>query len=235
MGLRFRGVLFDLFGTLVPVFSMPAHTEAIRRCAGCLHVPFEELRRRWNDPGAGRLRGRFPSIAANLAWAAEDAGYRASAAEIVRAEEAYESFTVAALQPLPGALDVLRWFRDRGARIGLVTNCAPDVPKLWRRTALANCFDACIFSCEVNVMKPSVEIYRMALVAISRSAEETLYVGDGSDQELSAARRSGLHPVLVRTDASRAYDARRPDREVWTGPEVPSIADLPALVTSWQA
>ena len=79
-------------------------------------------------------------------------------------------------------------------------------------------------------MKPEAAIYQAALDALDLVPGETLYVGDGSDEELSGASRCGMHPVLIAVDVSNTYDARRPDVEGWTGPVVRTLAQLPELL-----
>jgi hypothetical protein len=38
------GVLFDLFGTIVPPFRMREHKDAIRQCADCMGIDAEHYR-----------------------------------------------------------------------------------------------------------------------------------------------------------------------------------------------
>jgi hypothetical protein len=45
--MRCSGVLFDLFGTLIPPFRMCEHMDALRACAHTLGLSFEECHRYW--------------------------------------------------------------------------------------------------------------------------------------------------------------------------------------------
>ena len=59
--------------------------------------------------------------------------------------------------------------------MGLVTNCAPDIPEFWHRTAFARFFDHCAFSCRVRAAKAkSGKITGAALDSLGLSAAETL-------------------------------------------------------------
>jgi putative hydrolase of the HAD superfamily len=112
-----------------------------------------------------------------------------------------------------------------------VSNCAADMPRAWGTSAFAQYFDYCAFSCQVGAVKPDPAIYRAALDALSLPPEQTLYIGDGSDEELSGAARCGMQPVLITIDLSNTYDAQRQDVATWGGPVIQTLPELLALVT----
>jgi FMN phosphatase YigB (HAD superfamily) len=64
------------------------------------------------------------------------------------------------------------------------------------------------------------------LDALGLAPAETLYVDDGSDDELEGAARCGLTPVLVATDLSNTNDAHRPNIINWLGARVSNRAEL---------
>lgn len=142
----------------------------------------------------------------------------------------YKAFTIESLAPKPDAIDVLRGLRERGMRTALVTNCAPDVPVLWPSTVFADLFDVTIFSCQVGYMKPEKEIFELALDAVGVPAARAWFIGDGSDDELSAALSIGMTAVLVENDLTNTYDSHRHDVVGWTGPAVRRLRELLHLV-----
>jgi putative hydrolase of the HAD superfamily len=223
---RYSGVLFDLYGTLVPPFRMREHVEMIRQCAEQLGLPFEDCHRYWGQTFPQRMRGEFAGAADNFAWVLRQMDRRATRGALARAEAIYAQFAAEGLQPVAGAVEMLACLRSRGLRIGLVSNCAPDIPALWAQSVLAQYFDHCAFSCQVRAVKPEAAIYQAALDALGLAPGETLYVGDGSDEELSGAACCGMHPVLIAVDLSNTYDARHPDVEGWTGPVIRSLSEL---------
>ncbi len=228
--MRCSGVLFDLYGTLVTPFRMREHAQMIRECAQQLGLPFEECHRYWGETFPRRMRGEFASVADNFAWVLRQMHRQATGDALACAEAIHGRFAAEGLQPVAGAVEMLEGLRSRGLRIGLVSNCAPDVPVLWGQSVLASYFDHCAFSCQVGAMKPAAAIYRAALDALGLAPSETLYVGDGSDEELSGAARCGMHPVLIAVDLSNTYDAWRPDVEGWTGPVIRSLSELVGLL-----
>lgn len=136
------------------------------------------------------------------------------------------------LIPKKGAIEFLQWLRMRGIPTGLVSNCSPEVAKVWEHTSMASYFSYCAFSCRERVVKPDPEIYERTLQAIGSAPSRTLYIGDGSDNELTGASRCGMHAVLYLEDLSNTYDRQRADVDTWHGPTVGSFDELQTMLRS---
>lgn len=224
--MSFESVVFDLFGTLVRPFRRSEHALAMQKCAGILEIDFEECHRLWVESFAQRSVGEFGSIAENFAWIVRRTGGEPVEAILLRAAEQYAQFTVASLEPLEGVLDTLQQLRDCGLRVGLLTNCAPDVPEILPETPLGRCFDARVYSCEAKAAKPAREVYELVVRQLGVDPGRTLYVGDGSDGELAGAAAVGMHPVLVTPSLVDTYDAQRPEVAGWAGERIATIPDV---------
>jgi putative hydrolase of the HAD superfamily len=75
-------------------------------------------------------------------------------------------------------------------------------------------------------MKPDREIYELALRELQASASETLFVGDGANDELEGARVVGMTPVLVQPGVASQWDGL----ERWQGRRIASIPEVLELV-----
>ena len=53
--MKYRAVIFDLFGTLVDIFSWSEYQRVCQRMAAALDVPYEDFMRLWTGNSA-RLR-----------------------------------------------------------------------------------------------------------------------------------------------------------------------------------
>lgn len=230
--MRYSGVLFDLFGTLVAPFRMREHRKVIQECANLLDIHFDKCHQYWVETFPQRIRGDFTSIADNFDWIVRKIGQRATPIALMQAEETYEQFTIEGLKPVADALEILEWLKAREVRVGLVSNCSPDIVHVWGKSAFAKYFGYCAFSCRVGVIKPEPEIYCSALDALSLLPNETLYIGDGSDEELSGAARCGMQPVLISVDLSNTYDAQRKDVVTWKGPIIHSLKEIQSLLVA---
>ena len=86
---------------------------------------------------------------------------------------------------------------------------------MWDSTALAPLFDVAVLSFDVGMAKPDPRIYELATERLGVAANDCLYVGDGSDGELSGAAQAGMTAVLMRAPDDQADG----NREGWEGRE----------------
>jgi epoxide hydrolase-like predicted phosphatase len=98
-----------------------------------------------------------------------------------------------------------RNLRARGLRTALVTNNAREFAQGWRAMLpIAELFDAVIDSSEVGVRKPDPAIFSLALRELGGVAPEHAVFLDDFAGNVEAARRLGMHGVLVGNDPSDA-------------------------------
>ena len=96
---------------------------------------------------------------------------------------------------------------------------------MWDSTPLAPLFDVAVLSFDVGMVKPDPRIYELATERLGVGANDCLYVGDGSDGELSGAAQAGMTAVLIRAPDDQADS----NREGWKGTRIssiPSVLDL---------
>ena len=228
--MRFRAVVFDLFGTLVsefPVADWDAHLVEMGRILGVDPV---RLRAVWEQTAIERQTGRLGDIHQNVREIARRLGVAPGDDEIRRALAVRWKLYARYFRPLPGALEAVRAVRERGRRTALVSMCAPDAPEMWHRSPFAGLMDAEVFSCEAGLRKPDPAIYRLAVQRLGVAPSSCLYVGDGSYGELRGATEAGMTAVLVRDPAEAEGTSLRPGYEEWSGATMRSIAELPSVV-----
>src|SRR5258708_8922577 len=69
MSLRYKTIIFDLFGTLVDSFSMTAYKTAVTTMAGLLQVPHARFTYLWEDGTYHQLiGGGFSNIGETLSF-----------------------------------------------------------------------------------------------------------------------------------------------------------------------
>ena len=115
----------------------------------------------------------------------------------------------------PGILPMLSALKEKGIKIGLITNCFSEEAKLIRESELFPFFDAPCLSWEVGIRKPDPAIYYVCMEKLGIPVENCLYVGDGGSQELETARGLGMQAVQAtwyrKADFERLQAALRPD------------------------
>lgn len=98
--------------------------------------------------------------------------------------------------PYPDTRPTLRALRERGVRIGIVSNHAYDLRPFFRAHDLDRCIDAYAFSYEVGAPKPDPRIFHEACARLRVPATETLMVGDDAVSD-GGAVAAGLRVYLL--------------------------------------
>jgi len=229
--MKHKAVIFDLFGTLVDAFSVQANEGVLAEMAAVLSAPSREIIRLWTrDTFSLRMTGALYTLEANLEHICRALGVPVQADQIAAAVEKRLVFTRRGLAPRADAVDTLTRLKAAGLKIGLISDCSSEVPRLWPDTPFARWVDVPIFSCDMGCKKPNPRIYALACERLGVRPQDCLYVGDGSSQELTGASRVGMTPVLIRVPYEATYDPYRPDADDWQGTTIRALKDVLALV-----
>ena len=197
-----EAVLFDWGDTLVHgewdlELLEAGHTAGLRAIG---HEPLPELTVRFRDaylpllgaPGTLEEVDYADLVARLLA----DSGVAAGEADVERFLEAEHAFWEPAHQLASTTHALLEALRERGLKVGLVSN-AVDPPALLHRDldrlGVAERLDFAVFSSEAGVRKPHPAIFERALDALGVAADRTLFVGDSLAADIAGARALGMH------------------------------------------
>ncbi len=131
-----------------------------------------------------RIQGFFLSYGQELALA-----------EVHSIARLYRSTYQAVRQPVPGAVDLLKYLHAR-ARIGVITNNT----SLEQHEKLEACgftpwIDVLVISEEVGVAKPDPAIFAIALERLGCDPRQAVMVGDSWKVDVLGARQAGIRPV----------------------------------------
>ena len=129
----------------------------------------------------------------------------------------------------PDVLAALAELRRRGFRLGLLSDCTPELPIAWPALAVAEFFDEAVFSCVEGVKKPDPAFFHLVCDRLGVRPRECVYVGDGGSRELSGAAGVGMTALMLRAEDWHSNSAH--DREDdWTGPEIGSFSELMTIL-----
>jgi putative hydrolase of the HAD superfamily len=94
----------------------------------------------------------------------------------------------------------IRELKERGLRLGLLTNNVKEFGEHWRTMfPLDELFEAVVDSSHVGVRKPEREIYELTCSRMSITPAEAVFVDDNADNVM-AARAFGMEAVHFRED-----------------------------------
>lgn len=191
-----KAVLFDLFHTLTAIES--SWGQGLPFTYQALGVPREAWDRQLNQCSRARLTGELSDpirIVGNMARAIDptisDAVIAAAVANRIQR-------FAAALIDVPGeTIRVLQCLKEKGKRLGLISNADVMEVAEWDKSPIAGLFDSTVLSCYVGAAKPDREIYEICLRQLGMSADQAVIIGDGGSSELAGARKVGLATVMI--------------------------------------
>ena len=153
----------------------------------------------WSDAERHRV-GRLDLLAAYrevVAMACEQVGLtRSTAAEKIAAH--YRSRRDEEIRPFPQAVETVRWLRDAGCRLALLTNGAgePQRSKV-ERFGLADLFDTILIEGELGFGKPDPRVYQRALADLDVEPDRAWMAGDNPEWDVAAPQRQGIYGIWV--------------------------------------
>jgi putative hydrolase of the HAD superfamily len=92
----------------------------------------------------------------------------------------------------------LRLLKERGVRLGIISNWDDRLRLLLQRLSLYGHFETIVISCEAGWRKPARQIFERACSALNTHPEETLHVGDSYEMDFLGARAAGLQARWLR-------------------------------------
>ena len=207
--MKYKAVIFDLFGTLVHKFPVDESIAILWDMAGVLEVDADAFTQLWFDSFTERHSGCFPDLEADIEYVSQKMGIRPEEEQLRKAAQINLDYVATHIVPRQGAVELLDWLRGNGYKTGLVSNWSDEVPTVWNDIPLSDYFDVSVFSCRVGIMKPDPRIYHMACDQLSVKPEECLFVGDGDSSELSGAAGVGMTTVLISDSEAEHHSGRQ--------------------------
>jgi putative hydrolase of the HAD superfamily len=185
---------------------------------------FRRLAEGWEQSTGGHINLRAVDwIAAGVA----DHALTLDEAALLEAARRYARPMREGASAMPGAVETLAWLRERGYRIGLISNTIwpaelhlEDLAEI----GVLPYLEHLIFSGEAGVWKPSPQIFERALAALGAAPAEAVFVGDSPREDILGAQAVGMRAVWVRSNEF-PLGGVRPDGAVEALPELPPLLD----------
>ena len=210
MTVKIEAILFDAGGTLI-------HVDGPRFCAaaGLAYLPetFAAAEaaatgavRSWilRHPGSTDAE-RMPLFLDQLllALGVDARPEREAAARRIAQEHTRANLWSGAA---PGARETLGVLRERGYRLGVISNADGRVRKLLEEAGLATHLEIILDSAHVGVEKPDPRIFLAATEALGHLPSSCAYVGDVYEIDILGARSAGLRAILIGSSSVGAPD-----------------------------
>lgn len=96
----------------------------------------------------------------------------------------------------PGCPEVISELRQRGKRIGIISNFDSRLPELLSALKILELFDTVTYSSALTSAKPDRRIFETALERAGALAEHSLHIGDDYQDDFLGARGAGMAALL---------------------------------------
>jgi putative hydrolase of the HAD superfamily len=138
-----------------------------------------------------------------------------------------------ALQKLPHLDEVLAELKQRGYKLGLITNTVTSreehVRIALRKINCEKFFDVIVTSVDVGCNKPDKKIFLTALKRLSVKPREAVMVGNRVSADIVGGNRIGMKTVLLKWN--QRYPEKIASPEEQPTHVIKSLKELPKLVT----
>jgi putative hydrolase of the HAD superfamily len=112
--------------------------------------------------------------------------------------DSYSHHRDAGMLALPEAIETVRWLRESGRRLALLTNGAGAAQRRKiSRFDISDLFDVILVEGELGFGKPDERVYRQALDALDARASEAWMVGDNLEWDVRAPQQLGMRGVWI--------------------------------------
>ncbi|MFD4007314.1 HAD-IA family hydrolase [Brachybacterium paraconglomeratum] len=101
--------------------------------------------------------------------------------------------------PRPGALELIRWCREQGIVVGIVSNTMSGrgVREILARYGVLADLGPSAYSDEIGVRKPGREIFEAALAGLETEPADVVYVGDKTVNDGRGGKDAGIGTVCL--------------------------------------
>jgi HAD superfamily hydrolase (TIGR01509 family) len=185
---------------------------------------FTRLAEGWEQATGGHINLRA------VDWIAAGAAQHALTLDEAALLEATKMYALAlrvGMRAAPGAVETLATLRERGARIGLISNTAwpaelhlEDLEQL----GILPYLEHLAFSGDLGHWKPNPQIFRHVLDALGVAPEQAVFVGDSPREDVRGAQGVGMRAVWIRNSDFPLGDVQ-PDGIIGELPELLPLLD----------
>jgi putative hydrolase of the HAD superfamily len=228
--LKYQAVIFDLFDTLFYAVSLQEYQGMLTEMTSALSINPDIFKRLWTETADARMKGVFRNYQANIEYIYRQIGATIDETRMLLATKIRLAMVRNAAVPRSDAVAVISKLKSEGYKIGLISNCSHEAIEIWDTTPFPTLFDATIFSCLVGVTKPDLLIYQLALQQLYVEPRNCIYIGDGSDRELTGARQAGMQAALLQIPSENKSNVYRVNSEDWDGIVITSLNEVLDLV-----
>jgi putative hydrolase of the HAD superfamily len=234
-----RAVVFDWGGTLTPWHDIDLYAQWYAYAEVYDPVNASALAHRLLGGEEARWQAQRMSSGATAAGALDqlflDEGIDITSARHLGALASYFDFWAPHTYAHPDAARVMWTLRDRGVRVGVLSNTmwtGAHHAEVFARDNLDSYIEAAVYTSEIPVAKPHRDAFLAVLDLLDVSPEESVYVGDRLWDDVHGAQQVGMRAIWV--PHSQIPEHQRVDDSAQPDAVAHELADVLDIVAAWQ-
>ncbi len=184
-----KAVIFDMYETLITHYNCPLYFGA--QIAADAGVPIGRFRLHWDPTESDRSVGKLSFEAVITDILTKEHRYSEERLQTI-CQKRLDTKRACFDHLHPEILPMLDTLKEKGIKIGLISNCFSEEVIAIRESVLFPYFDAPMLSYEQKMQKPTEEIFHRCTDALGVAAADCLYIGDGGSFELETAKKLGM-------------------------------------------
>ena len=221
----FKAVIFDYIGTLVNCRNYTMDSSKQKLCNALIAEGFdidEEMFLAAYDLSHEKYRKvRYEQLreVTNAVWVSEalgNVGFKVKEDDprIKAALNIFFQDFINTLELRDGAKKLLHQTQKQG-KVALISNFtyAPVIYKSLRKLGIGEFFNVVVVSQQVGWRKPSSHIFQFTLKCLEIQANEAVYIGDSTNEDIKGAEQAGLKTVFVPSQFNSLKDLKESKQE----------------------
>jgi len=221
---KVKSILFDINDTLydASLQIQNARLNAVRAMieAG---LPVEvENGYRVLDEVVEKYGGNYPKLFDKLL---ERLGLKWNPRVIAAGVVAYRETNSVYLKPYPDTIPTLLKLRDRGYKLGIISDGIPV--KQWQKLiqlGIQHFFQHVVISEEQGYKSVAPELFRAALAELDAKPTEAVFIGNDLETDILSANKAGVTSIRIRRGNARVDEPKSP--EVKPKYEISKLSEL---------
>ena len=110
----------------------------------------------------------------------------------------YKDYSIYRLYP--DVLEILSFLREKGVRIGMITNAHSTIREIIKKLGIVNYFDYITISCEVGLSKPNPEIFKYTFKKMGLKTKDILFIGDSYHTDVVGSEAVGCDVAIIKRE-----------------------------------
>jgi putative hydrolase of the HAD superfamily len=206
----FKGLIFDLNGTLIDLFSKTKYFQVLDKIIELFQVEPEKFKEAWGESWKKHPCGDYPSVESRFFDTLKI--YHGSSLFTVPKGTMEKAIKIRTdfmerqlLEIKDNVIESFNWALEKGYKLGIITNCTIETQHFWKKHPLSEYVPNPSFSCDLHLRKPDIAIFKNECEKIGIEPEKCIYIADGDDNEFDGAKSIGMETILVKYDDKDAF------------------------------